>query len=565
MNWVTRAKESLLGASFNRPPPVTEAPPPPSWDSLSAIDAAINERLTGSPERHPAAQACLARGSIQRCLVMAATGAEAAKITDSLTAQNIVSNDAIVTCILMPDRPFHDTVAALLPSEDFRFDAALVVLPRYPCVDFEGMFSWLNDRLAEHGVLWLHATKPAETELGVPTNLVDSLLQQVPSRWRSEARFRKGTPRSTAMELGRTYEGALRSRFSVESAVSRGGSLLAPLFAAGCIAPEMNDDPEGRALLRALYLTESDLIERGEIAALDTIYVASPRADQNSEIARLFDTHAGAPPAAGIAGMSGSLPEWIRFNLTEALNSARAADHAAPFPPDELMYHTTGLKLHRDFAQHGADILRALAAASPSPLNERKAVLDFGVGVGRVGRYFKGFSGRYVGVDIDHANVAWVSDKLPWIEAIATKPAEALPFDAATFDCVVSISVFTHIDQQSTEFYIDELHRVTQPGALLFLTLHGESALERGLSEERVSRLMGVSTEHLEHTKAVLLQDGFAFAEQYTHLTQDNYRYGTTFVSQARAEAMFGRRFAVHRYVPAAIHAFQDLIVLERA
>ena len=307
------------------------------------------------------------------------------------------------------------------------------------------------------------------------------------------------------------------------------------------------------------------LIESGEIAAADIITVARPGRPIAERIRQAFEAELAPLPGVAAMGISGPLPEWIAFNLGDALTSARAADHAAPFPPTGLMYHTTGLQQDRDFAQHGADILAALSAASPKPLNAFTSMLDFGVGVGRVARYYKGFSGRYVGADIDEPNLGWVAGHLPWVETVLTEPAAPLPLEPAAFDGVVSISVFTHIDRETTEFYVDELHRLTRPGALLFLTLHGDQALNLALSNAEVGRLIGISPERLEQARGELAKDGFHFAEQYTHLTRTNYRYGTTFVSQQGAETIFGRRFKVVGFVPGAIHAFQDLIVLERS
>jgi SAM-dependent methyltransferase len=358
---------------------------------------------------------------------------------------------------------------------------------------------------------------------------------------------------------------ALQASFEIVSQRSRGGTLLGPLFASGCIAPEIDEDEEGRALLRALYRVEADLIASGEVPASDWIVAARPRPSRPERVRELFDSHAGPLPGEALAGMAGPLPAWIGFNMGSALKSARAADYAAPFPPPELMYHTSGLTRDRDFAQHGADILKALAAASPLPLNAFQAVLDFGIGVGRVARYFKGFAGRYVGIDIDQANLDWVAGNLPWVEPAASEPGARLPFDDGTFDAAISISVFTHIDRAMTAFYASELHRVTRPGAILFLTLHGECALARALADPAIGKLMGIAGERLEQAKATLAADGFDFAEQYTHLTRPNYRYGTTFVSQSHAESLFGQLFKLHRFVPGAIHGFQDLIVLERS
>lgn len=340
--------------------------------------------------------------------------------------------------------------------------------------------------------------------------------------------------------------------------------MLGPLLAGGNICEQMASSAEGGEILRALYDVEQMLIQHGEVVATDFITVARSCRPIAERIRQTFAARLPPLPEVATTGMSSDPQAWIEFNLGLALASARAADHVAPFPPVDLMYHTTGLQQDRDFAQHGADILTALSAASPKPLNEFTAMLDFGIGVGRVARYYKGFSGRYVGADIDAPNLSWVAGNLPWVEPVLTEPAAPLPLQPATFDGVVSISVFTHIDRETTEFYVDELHRLTRPGALLFLTLHGDKALDLALADAEVGRLLGIATDRLEQARAGLATEGFYFAEQYTHLTRANYRYGTTFVSQQGAEAIFGRRFKVVGFIPGAIHAFQDLIVLER-
>jgi len=122
-----------------------------------------------------------------------------------------------------------------------------------------------------------------------------------------------------------------------------------------------------------------------------------------------------------------------------------------------------GLDDVKHFGAHGADIVRALATASPRPLTDYRDLLDFGVGVGRVARVFKGFEGAYAGVDVDADNIAWVAERLPWVEAAKTEPGAALPFSDARFDAVISVSVFTHMNEQNQLFYLDELRRVTQP------------------------------------------------------------------------------------------------------
>lgn len=566
MNWVARAKEAFLGVPVSHSTRPPEPTPNVLWDCLPTLRAAINESLTGSSITHPAAHALVEIADVRRYLILAAKASDAAQIDAAV--RHLVPHAHATIFDLQNDCAEVEKWVASNDTASARYDAILATLPLYSGLhlDIEALLTALSRDLTEYGRLWLNLypdfERPEVLSAQVMT-LLNEMLELVPSRWRlrtdvSQILDAHGNP-TPSFEFRKSFH----EKFHVVSRQNRGGALLGPLFAAGCIAPEIDEDEEGRKVLQALYVCEQELILSGELLSSDCIYVARPRRHDPGRVRQLFEKHVGPPPDEAIEGMSGPLPQWLKFNIGSALLSARSADHAAPFPPEQLMYHTTGLTKDRDFAHHGADILRALSAASPKPLNTLEAVLDFGVGVGRVARYFKGFSGRYVGVDIDQANLDWVLKALPWVEATVTEPGAPLPFEAAAFDGVISVSVFTHVDRSTTEFYVKELHRVTRRGGIVFVTLHGERALARALAEETVAGLMGVARERLELAASNVAKEGFDFAEQHTHLTRSNYRYGTTFLSQAGAESIFGRRFRVLNFVPGAIHSFQDLIVLE--
>lgn len=563
MNWVARAKEAIL--SVRTPQPMDRAsalPEPIRWDRLPPLQAAINEALTGSPATHPATHVVAEAASLRRYLVIADTAAEADDIRAALAP--LVPEAEAAICSLQNDRSW---IEAPLSQDQVTigYDAAFISLPNTTPLDKDALLRQVEAALDAAGLLWLRSWEGSADALSRQTQqMCEMVLEHVPLRWRVNRASQKTRPAKNVASDPSWVDRLRSADFEIVSQRNIGGALLGPLLASGAISQDMASDPEGAELLSALYRVERMLIESGEVVATDVITIARPHRPVAERIRHAFEAELPPLPDAAKAGISGPLSEWIAFNLGSALTSARAADHAAPFPPTDLMYHTTGLQQDRDFAQHGADILTALSAASPKSLGAFTSMLDFGVGVGRVARYYKGFSGRYVGADIDEPNLAWVAGHLPWVETVLTQPAAPLPLPPATFDGVVSISVFTHIDRETTEFYVDELYRLTRPGALLFLTLHGDQALGLALADPEVGRLLGISADRLEQARIELAREGFHFAEQYTHLTRANYRYGTTFVSQQGAEAIFGHRFQVVGFVPGAIHSFQDLIVLER-
>ena len=268
---------------------------------------------------------------------------------------------------------------------------------------------------------------------------------------------------------------------------------------------------------------------------------------------------------AKILDVHSDLDLWLRFNRSVAFESEENLRKVAPFAPPDLMYNSSGCRTNQDFAAHGTDIFAALSRSSPKPLANFDRWLDFGVGVGRLARMFKGFRGRCTGVDIDPHNIGWVSRQLPWVDAVLTQPRKPLPLAAATFNAVASVSVFTHMNEEDCAFYLSELKRVSLPGAYLFLTVCGETALVRAENEENIRAMMAISPNELnEARKRLESGKGFYFGIQNGHLTSRAYAYGNTFIGASYIMRRWINHFKVVSLWAGGIHDFQDIVVLQR-
>jgi SAM-dependent methyltransferase len=261
-----------------------------------------------------------------------------------------------------------------------------------------------------------------------------------------------------------------------------------------------------------------------------------------------------------------SLPEaWADFNATPMVEQLVRTFQVAPFPPSDMMYRVSGLRNEQDFAEHGRHLFLALSQASPKPLASYQSILDFGVGSGRLARMFKGFKGRYLGADVDHELVHWVSGALPWVTPMCTTPKDPLPCPDATFDLIISVSVFTHMNKQDSEFYLHELRRVAKPGATLLLTVHGERALKRAETEEGIFNMLGVERIHIGDARRQMQFPGFTFIMQpHGHLTTARYEYGISFTDESYIKSEWSKVFAVDTILLGAIYDFQDIVVLSR-
>ncbi len=173
----------------------------------------------------------------------------------------------------------------------------------------------------------------------------------------------------------------------------------------------------------------------------------------------------GAP-----AGLDAAIAAWIH------------AGEAGEWPPDDLRERVHGDRDLANFAWLGRritmDLLVALHAHGLLG-SVREPTLDFGVGCGRVARYWAALGGGAVtGSDIDPETVAWCGAHLAGHggrrSVFATNPHDPptrVPDGA--FGLVYAVSVFTHLPEEMELRWIAELARITKSGAVLLLTTHG--------------------------------------------------------------------------------------------
>ncbi len=273
-----------------------------------------------------------------------------------------------------------------------------------------------------------------------------------------------------------------------------------------------------------------------------------------------------------------AVDDWVWLNRIGVFNDPRLRGYVSPFPPPALMENTTGLNNERDFASHGADFWLALSHASPTPLSGYESVLDFGCGCGRLARMFKGHPGRIVGCDIDYRHIDWCHAALEFMEARLSSVQPPIPFGADEFDAVISISIFTHLNESSQDAFLQELARVCRPGGTLLLTVHGKRALDRAVCEADIRAMLDMP-EHLFRAARQDFSEGrHAFVLQQGHLTtvgnghvagdhaerviSDPFEYGITFIPEPYLRFHWGQWFELIDYRVGALHDFQDIVVL---
>jgi len=156
-------------------------------------------------------------------------------------------------------------------------------------------------------------------------------------------------------------------------------------------------------------------------------------------------------------------------------------DRRYPTLPDsDRMFRVMGATSTTQFLLGGFSdfnkFVRLLTAIGAGGLTERRRVLDWGVGCGRVARYFSAVPRiEFVGVDVDADNVDWCARNLPGqYRKVPLRPPA--PLDAASFDFIYGISVLTHLRERDQRAWLAELDRVAAPGAIILLSFHGTTA-----------------------------------------------------------------------------------------
>jgi SAM-dependent methyltransferase len=119
------------------------------------------------------------------------------------------------------------------------------------------------------------------------------------------------------------------------------------------------------------------------------------------------------------------------------------------------------------------------------PLAGLGPVLDWGCGCGRVSRFVARPGADLYGVDIDSENALWCSEHIRGTFA-AISPDPPTAFDDDFFGAIYGISVFTHLDPHYEAAWLEELHRIAKPGAILLLSVLGGAASVASGVVERV-------------------------------------------------------------------------------
>jgi SAM-dependent methyltransferase len=241
------------------------------------------------------------------------------------------------------------------------------------------------------------------------------------------------------------------------------------------------------------------------------------------------------------------------FILDRRDRSAAASSGFECLPPARLRHKVSTTPALDRFLSVGSkcseDVVRALAGSGRA-LTSFRDVLDFGCGCGRTLIWLARAapSSRFFGVDVDAEAIDWCSRHLKVAEFSLGRPLPPLDFAPDRFDLIYAISVFTHLNEEYQFCWLEELQRVTRPGGVVLLTLHGPS-----------------THRHVPPDQAAEVREkGFAFVHSYPKHFHPEW-YQNTFHSKEYVYENYSRYFEILDYIPQGLAGFQDIVVLRKA
>ena len=237
------------------------------------------------------------------------------------------------------------------------------------------------------------------------------------------------------------------------------------------------------------------------------------------------------------------------------------APDSLPLPGEALRERVAGTSdldwFHRSGEQSLEDLRRALQSIDRS-IEDYERILDFGCGCGRLLRWLRHLARdrSICGCDIDAESIEWVRKHLPEFNVVVNRELPALDYPSGSFDLIICNSVLTHLDEDYQNAWLQELQRVSAPGATLLVSFSGDHVFS-----ERVSEAEHNGTNPAPF-RAQRDRDGILFLRDPGSPFSDFYQ--ATYHAPWYVFRHWSHYFRIHSHRVRGSLDFQDLVVMER-
>jgi Methyltransferase domain len=169
-------------------------------------------------------------------------------------------------------------------------------------------------------------------------------------------------------------------------------------------------------------------------------------------------------------------PFDLKFRLQPPPAEALAWSQTIELPPASEM-KLIGSNSPEIFVAQGTRMARVIAGEIREYFGEFRKdlrILDFGCGVGRVLLPIsRAHSARWFGCDVNKGAIDYLKRAVPEVATTQTNFRPPLPFEDNSFDCVYSISIWTHLPMDMQLPWLAEIRRILRPGGLALISTSG--------------------------------------------------------------------------------------------
>ena len=244
------------------------------------------------------------------------------------------------------------------------------------------------------------------------------------------------------------------------------------------------------------------------------------------------------------------------------------------FPPAQLQAQFVGSSFEAALNEAGqfyGDTKTWFKEATGRHLDPSCRVLDFGVGWGRIIRFFWRDVGpeNLYGVDVDPEilQVCRATRVPGTLEPI--QPGGRLPFPDGHFDLVFAYSVFTHLAEEAHLHWMTEIRRVLRPGGLFVGTLEPRRFIDfiARIPEDAPSswhKSLKAHAGDAQVLKESFDQGEFVYIPTGGGKFRDASFYGDAVVPLAYVQSKW-QGFEIRKYVDDPARYWQAVLVAARA
>jgi len=162
-----------------------------------------------------------------------------------------------------------------------------------------------------------------------------------------------------------------------------------------------------------------------------------------------------------------------------------------PFPyPAPLLFECFGKVDFYRFDESGKEAARNLSGLI-SPLLSPRVIVDAGCGLGRITNRISAHfpEAKLIGCDVNDRMIRFNQAHFPDVTWLLNKPDHPFPVGTGEADFVFSLSVVTHLNEQSISHFFSEVNRILAPGGLFLFTTIGSFYSEKNWSERNLTYL----------------------------------------------------------------------------